>query len=85
MGSEDGITKSAMLLITLGEDEAAEVLKHLGPREVQKLGAAMAALKSVPRDKVEDVVDEFYQETQRGAPMVADEEYIRGMLTKALG
>jgi len=85
MASEDGITKSAMLLLTLGEDEAAEVLKHLGPREVQKLGAAMAQLKSVPRDKVEAVVDEFYEETQRGAPVTADEEYIRGMLTKALG
>ncbi len=85
MASEDGITKSAMLLLTLGEDEAAEVLKHLGPREVQKLGAAMATLKSVPRDKVEEVVDEFYEETQRGAPVTADEEYIRGMLTKALG
>lgn len=85
MASEDGITKSAMLLLTLGEDEAAEVLKHLGPREVQKLGAAMAQLKSVPRDKVEAVVDEFYEETQRGAPVVADEEYIRSMLTKALG
>ena len=81
----EGITKSAMLLLTLGEDEAAEVLKHLGPREVQKLGAAMAGLKSVPRDKVEEVVNEFYEETQRGAPVVADEEYIRGMLTKALG
>ncbi|MBZ0124892.1 MAG: flagellar motor switch protein FliG [Rhodocyclaceae bacterium] len=85
MANEDGITKSAMLLLTLGEDEAAEVLKHLGPREVQKLGAAMAALKSVPRDKVEAVVDAFYEETQRGAPVTADEEYIRGMLTKALG
>jgi len=85
MANEDGITKSAMLLLTLGEDEAAEVLKHLGPREVQKLGAAMAALKSVPRDKVEEVVDSFYEETQRGAPVTADEEYIRGMLTKALG
>ena len=85
MASEDGITKSAMLLLTLGEDEAAEVLKHLGPREVQKLGTAMAQLKSVPREKVEEVVDEFYEETQRGAPVSADEEYIRGMLTKALG
>jgi flagellar motor switch protein FliG len=85
MASEDGITKSAMLLLTLGEDEAAEVLKHLGPREVQKLGAAMATLRSVPRDKVEAVVDEFYEETLRGAPVTADEEYIRGMLTKALG
>ena len=85
MANEDGIMKSAMLLLTLGEDEAAEVLKHLGPREVQKLGAAMATLRSVPRDKVEAVVDEFYEETLRGAPVTADEEYIRGMLTKALG
>jgi flagellar motor switch protein FliG len=85
MGSDDGITKSAMLLLTLGEDEAAEVLKHLGPREVQKLGAAMATLKSVPRDQVEAVVNDFYEETQRGSPVTADEEYIRGMLTKALG
>ncbi|MBZ0133153.1 MAG: flagellar motor switch protein FliG [Rhodocyclaceae bacterium] len=83
--AEDGITKSAMLLLTLGENEAAEVLKHLGPREVQKLGAAMATLKSVPRDQVESVVDDFYEETLRGAPVTADEEYIRGMLTKALG
>ncbi len=85
MGSDDGITKSAMLLLTLGENEAAEVLKHLGPREVQKLGAAMASLKSVPRDQVEAVVNDFYEETQHGSPVTADEEYIRGMLTKALG
>jgi flagellar motor switch protein FliG len=83
--ADDGITKSAMLLLTLGEDHAAEVLKHLGPREVQKLGAAMAALKSVPRDKIEAAVDEFHEETRRGAPVTADEEVIRGMLTKALG
>ena len=67
--AEDGITKSAMLLLTIGEDEAAEVLKHLGPREVQKLGAAMAALKSVPRSQVEAVVDEFYEQTQLGTPV----------------
>lgn len=85
MANEDGITKSAMLLLTLGEDEAAAVLKHMTPRDVQKLGAAMAALKSVPRQEVESVVDDFYEVTQRGAPVVADEEYIRGMLTKALG
>jgi flagellar motor switch protein FliG len=85
MANEDGITRSAMLLLTLGEDEAAQVLKHLGPREVQKLGTAMAALKSVSRDRVEAVIDEFYEETLRGAPVTADEEYIRGMLTKALG
>ena len=85
MASDDGITKSAMLLLTLGEDEAAEVLKHLGPREVQKLGAAMAALKSVPRDLVEAVVNAFPEATPRGAPVTADEAYIRGLLPQALG
>ncbi len=40
-GSDDGLEKAALLLLTLGSDEAAEVLKHLGPREVQKLGLSM--------------------------------------------
>ena len=48
MPADDGIERSAILLIALGEDYASEVLKHLGPKEVQKLGHAMAALKTVP-------------------------------------
>ena len=52
---DEGIERSAVLLLSLGEDEAAEVLKHLGPKEVQKLGHAMAALKAVPREKIEGV------------------------------
>ncbi len=83
--NDDGVTRSAMLLLTLGENEAAEVLKQLGPREVQKLGIAMATLKSVPRDTIEQVIDQFHEDTQRGVPVTADEEYIRSMLTKALG
>ncbi|PZP58268.1 MAG: flagellar motor switch protein FliG, partial [Azospira oryzae] len=39
---DEGLEKSAILLLSLGEDEAAQVLKYLSPREVQKLGAAMA-------------------------------------------
>ena len=38
MPGEDGIEKAAILLVSLGEEQAAEVLKHLGPREVQKIG-----------------------------------------------
>ncbi len=53
--SSDGIHKSAILLMSLGEDEAAEVFKFLGPREVQKIGTAMAALKSVSRDEISTV------------------------------
>ena len=83
--SDDGVEKSAMLLLSIGEDEAAEVLKHLSPREVQKLGAAMAHMKAVPRDRVEAVLDEFRAHTDKGAPMTVDEFKIRSMLTKALG
>lgn len=74
-----------MLLLSLGEDAAAEVLKHLGPREVQKLGHAMANIKAVPRDKVETLLDELDAHTAKGSPLSADENMIRAMLTKALG
>jgi flagellar motor switch protein FliG len=74
-----------MLLLSLGEDAAAEVLKHLGPKEVQKLGHAMAAVKSVPRDKIEQLIDEVGAHTAKGASLSADQDMIRSMLTKALG
>jgi flagellar motor switch protein FliG len=85
VGPEEGLEKSAMLLLTLGEDAAAEVLKHLGPREVQKLGHAMAGIKSVPREKVAHLIDEVEAHTAKGASLSADENMIRSMLTKALG
>jgi flagellar motor switch protein FliG len=82
---DEGLEKSAMLLLSLGEDEAAEILKHLGPREVQKLGQAMAQLKAVPREKVEAVLDELEHHSAKGTPLDGDEAKIKAMLTKALG
>lgn len=85
-GSDDIVEKCAILLITLGEDHAAEVLKHMGPREVQKLGHAMAALKSVPRTKVETIIDEFNDAAASQASVHVDSDaYVRSVLTKALG
>lgn len=81
----DGIEKSAILLLSLGEDEAAEILKNLGPREVQKLGHAMAQLKAVPREKIEGVLDELHAHVNKGAAVAVDEATIKAMLTKALG
>jgi flagellar motor switch protein FliG len=83
--SDDGFEKSALLLLSLGEDEAAAVLRHLGPREVHKLGATMAALKSVPREKIEPVLDELSERAAEGGPLAVDQQLIRSMLTKALG
>ena len=80
-----GIERSALLLVTLGEDAAAEVLKHLGPREVQKIGTAMAGLRNVPRERVTEVLDLFDEATSAGSRVSADETLIRNMLTKALG
>jgi len=82
---DEGVEKSAMLLLSLGEDEAAEILKHLGPREVQKLGHAMAQLKAVPRDRIETVLDELENRSAKGSPLDVDEAKIKAMLTKALG
>ena len=52
---DDGFEKGALLLVSLGADEAAEVLKHLGPKEVQRLGSAMANLQAAPRETAAEV------------------------------
>ncbi len=83
--ADKGVEKGALLLLSLGGDEAAEVLKHLGPKEVQKLSHAMANLKTIPRDKVEAVLDELDHDTERGTAFSATEDQIRTMLNKALG
>jgi flagellar motor switch protein FliG len=84
--SDEGIQKGAVLMLALGEDEAAEVMKFLGPREVQKLGAAMAAMKGVGNDELEAVLTDFRTETAQNTSLGIDsDDYIRGVLTKALG
>lgn len=83
---ENGIMKGAILMLALGEEEAAEVMKHLGPREVQKLGAAMATMKSIGHDDVEAVLSEFVTKVDESTSIGLDsDEYIRSVLTKALG
>ncbi|MBI5920433.1 MAG: flagellar motor switch protein FliG [Betaproteobacteria bacterium] len=82
---DKGIEKGAVLLLALGEDHAAEVLKHLGPKEVNKLSHAMAKLKATPRDKIEAVLDDLDHDTEMGTTISSDEEMIKAMLVKALG
>ncbi len=86
--SEDlsGMDRSAILLLSLGEDEAAEVMRHLGPREVQKLGAAMARMSHISTDQVQVVLSDFRSRLERQTSLgVGSDQYIRAMLTKALG
>jgi len=73
-------------MLALGEEEAAEVMKYLGPREVQKLGAAMSTMKAVASEQLESVLDDFRTETEQNTSFGLDsDEYIRTVLTKALG
>ncbi|WP_144395173.1 flagellar motor switch protein FliG [Pleionea sediminis] len=81
-----GTEKAAVLLLSLGEENAAAVLKHMGPKEVQRIGSAMATLKNVAKESVEDVLDEFLEsvEDQTGIG-IGTEEYIKKTLKSALG
>jgi flagellar motor switch protein FliG len=82
----EGLNKAALLLMSVGEEEAAEVFKYLAPREVQKIGATMAALKNVTREQLDNVLTEFVQEAEKHTALSLDSsEYIRSVLTKALG
>lgn len=82
----DGVNKAALLLMALGEDEAAEVFRFLDPREVQKIGSAMAALKNVTRNAVETVLQDFVKQAAAQTSLTLDSDgYIRSVLTKALG
>ena len=80
------VDKAAILLLSLGETDAAQVLRHLGPKEVQRVGVAMAGMRNVQREQVEQVMGEFVEivgdQTSLG---VGSDAYIRKMLTAALG
>ena len=80
------VDKAAILLLSLGETDAAQVLRHLGPKEVQRVGVAMAGMRNIHREQVEQVMSEFVEivgdQTSLG---VGSDGYIRKMLTAALG
>lgn len=80
------IEKAAILLISLGETDAAEILKHMGPKEVQMIGEAMAQLRNVPQSRVETIVGDFMGlvSDQTGIG-INNDVYIRSMLNQALG
>ncbi|SER12752.1 flagellar motor switch protein FliG [Nitrosomonas sp. Nm51] len=81
-----GLKKSAILLMSLGEDEAASVFKFLSPKEVQKLGSAMSGLNNITQGEIEHVIEEFNtQANGKTALGQGASDYIRKVLTNALG
>ncbi|NLY14118.1 MAG: flagellar motor switch protein FliG [Gammaproteobacteria bacterium] len=80
------VDKAAILLLSLGETDAAQVLQHMGPKEVQRVGSAMAQMRNVHRDQVEQVMTEFVEVVSDQTGLgVGSDGYIRNMLTQALG
>ncbi|MCK6416415.1 MAG: flagellar motor switch protein FliG [Giesbergeria sp.] len=83
---EEGLNNAAIFLMSLGEEEAAEVFKHLSPKEVQKLGETIAHMRSVSREKVDEVVNKFSDAAAAQSLLVSDTgNYVRAVLKRALG
>ena len=84
--SFNGSDKAAVLLLSLGEQAAAEILKLLGPKEVQKVGASMAAMSSVSKESVNTVLETFVSTVEDQTNLgVGTDEYIRKVMVDALG
>lgn len=82
----NGVQKAAILLRSLGDKEAAEVLKLMNPKEVQKIGEAMAAMGNVNKDSLDDVLTDFHEDVSHLTELgVGNEDYLRTVLISALG
>ena len=82
----EGLENAAILLMSLGEEDAAEVLKFLSPREVQSMGETITRMKSIPRERMEGVLQSFATIAAAQFTPVGDtDEYVRSVLRKALG
>jgi flagellar motor switch protein FliG len=84
--ADQGTQDAAIFLMSLGEEEAAEVFKHLSPKEVQKLGETIASMRSVSRERVDQVMTKFTDEAASQSLLVSDtDNYVRSVLKRALG
>jgi len=80
------VDAAAILLMSLGEADAAQILKHMGPKEVHKVGTSMANLHNISQGEVEAVMIEFLEAVGHQTGMgIGSDEYIKNMLNEALG
>jgi flagellar motor switch protein FliG len=81
-----GTERAAIFLMTLGEQNAAEVLKHMGAKDVQRVGSAMAQLTNISRDEVTNVLANFTRTVENQTSVgIGSDEYVRKVLINALG
>ena len=85
-GEFSGVEKAAILMLSLGEGEAAEVLKHMTAKEVQKVGQAMASVGGVSREQIEKVMGDFAIALDKQTSVgIGADDYVRKVLVQALG
>ena len=83
---DQGLENAAILLMSLGEEEAANVFKHLTPKEVQGLGEKISKMRAVTRDRVDNVLQQFHDVAAEQSMLVSDtDEYVKSVLRRALG
>ena len=83
---DQGLENAAILLMSLGEEEAANVFKHLSPKEVQGLGETITKMKSISRERVDGVLEKFNNTASAQSNLVSDtNEYVKTVLRRALG
>ncbi|KKO47028.1 flagellar motor switch protein FliG [Arsukibacterium ikkense] len=86
VGKLDGVEKAAILLLSLSEEDAAQILKHLEPKQVQKVGLAMAQMTDLNQAKISAVHRLFIEQIQNFSTIgFQSEEFIKRALTAALG
>ena len=82
----DGAEKAAILLLSLSEEDAAQILKHLEPKQVQQVGTVMAAMEDFTQEKITAVHKQFIHEIQNFSTIgFQSEDFVRKALTAALG
>jgi len=81
-----GADKTAILLMTLGEDHASEIMKHLDPKEIRKISATIAKLSDISQEEIDSVLSEFAQHAvSASGPKLGGRDYLQRVLTRALG
>ena len=84
-----GITstqRAAVLMLLLGEEQAAEIIKYLSPKEVQALGAAMVQVANFSQDAVNFVLDEFVDHLKKQNNVnIGGADYVERVMRLALG
>ena len=82
----NGIERSAVLLLSIGEDDAGEIMRHMSPKEVQAVGEAMATIGGINKDQISEILDEFAESIGEHTSLgVGSEDYLRKVLTNAQG